>query len=182
LNFFWWRILQYLCWWCHNTHFQGLKPHCHQCYIIVASKHLQLIPRPLEYTFLSWPTNPIVSDWHEIKIYILNSKLFCLLCSQWLFLVTGNDHWEHNEPKRLLERSLDEVFIHHGWAITSNAVTPKGAISLSLISWVLINISFFHTHYFKVTKFHLSKYCLHWKVYTCEMIILIQKKKVFVRK
>jgi hypothetical protein len=30
--------------------------------IIVASKHLQLIPRPLEYTFLSWPTNPIVSN------------------------------------------------------------------------------------------------------------------------
>ncbi len=84
------------------------QPHGHRYYIIVASKHLELIPRPLEHTFLSWPTNPIVSNWQEVKIYILNSNLFCSLCSQWLFLVMGNDHWEHNEPKRLLRDWIDK--------------------------------------------------------------------------
>jgi hypothetical protein len=85
-----------------------ISPHGHQYYIIVASKHLQLTPRPLEYTILSWRTNPIVSNWQVIKIYILKLNLFGSLCSQCFFLVSGNDHWELNEPKRFLRDWIDK--------------------------------------------------------------------------
>jgi hypothetical protein len=170
-----------------------VSPHGHQYYIIVASKHLQLIPRPLEYTFLSWPTNPKVSNWQEIIFLSQTFFVHCVPndCSLWQGMTIGNTmnqkgpwgigltrngHYECKEPKTFLEDQIGwGLHPHHGWAITSDAVTPKVPY---LYHWYLgsWSISPFLIHIiFKVTKFHLRKYCLQSKV-------LIPKKKVFVRK
>lgn len=180
-----------------------ISPPGHQHYIIVASKHLQLTPRPHEYTFLSWPTNPIVSNWQVNKDIYFEVEPFwfivfpmlvpCVgewpLGTQWTKKVLEGLDWQGTDigsamnQKRSWKTRLDEIFIHHGWAITSNAVTPKVPY---LYHWYLgfWSISPFFIHIiFKVTNFHLSKYCfamksIHlWKdnidfFFNCEKIMI----------
>jgi hypothetical protein len=55
---------------------------------------------------------------------IINWRLFGLLHSQWLFLAMRKDHWERNEPIRLLRDQKAS------WGTTiGNARTPRVYLS-----------------------------------------------------